>query len=67
MEKYHLDDADFVVAFWVGKRRGGTFNTMRYALKKSKFVFNALNELRPVFKDDRAKGWSPPTVRGNDE
>lgn len=62
-----VDDADFVVAFWVGKRRGGTFNAMQYALKQSKFVFNALDKNRFVFKEDLKKGWTPPFIRGNDE
>jgi len=62
-----VDCADFVVAFWVGKRRGGTFNTMKYALKQSKFVFNGLNELRPVFSESLKLGWTPPTVGKVDE
>jgi uncharacterized phage-like protein YoqJ len=58
-----VDNANFVVAFWVGKRRGGTYNAMKYGLKSSKFVFNALDDLRPLFKEDLKKGWTPPTVR----
>jgi uncharacterized phage-like protein YoqJ len=58
-----VDDASFVVAFWVGKKRGATYNCMKYSLKQSKFVFNALNGLRPVFKNELFKGWTPPTVR----
>ncbi len=74
--KYHerdrlmVDEADFVVAFWVGRRRGGTFETMKYALSKSKFVLNALDGLRPVFRGDLEAGWTPPHLReekGNDE
>ena len=57
-----VDNSAFVVAFWVGKKQGGTFNCMNYALKQSKFVFNALNELRPVFNEDLRKGWTPPTI-----
>ena len=70
--KYHerdrlmVDDAGFVVAFWVGRRRGGTFETMKYALSKSKFVFNALDGLRPVFKQDLETGWIPPHLRKGD-
>jgi uncharacterized phage-like protein YoqJ len=71
--KYHerdrlmVDDADFVVAFWVGRRRGGTFETMRYALSKSKFVLNALDRLRPVFKQDLESGWTPQHLKGESE
>lgn len=57
-----VDDASFVIAFWVGKRRGGTFHAMNYALKNSKFVFNALDGLRPIFKEELKNGWTPPTV-----
>lgn len=55
-----VDNADIVVAFWVGKKKGGTYNTMKYALGQSKFVLNALNSLRPVFSDDLKTGWTPP-------
>jgi hypothetical protein len=58
--KKMVDDASFVVAFWVGKRRGGTFNAMKYALKQSKFVLNAMDGLRYVFAEDLKKGWTPP-------
>jgi uncharacterized phage-like protein YoqJ len=62
--KKMIDAANILVAFWVGKRKGGTYNAMRYALSQSKFVFNALNELRPIFSEDLKTGWSPPTVIG---
>lgn len=58
-----IDEAHFVVAFWVGKRRGGTFNAIKYGLKKSKFVLNALDDLRPLFNEDVKKGWTPPAMR----
>jgi len=67
--KYHerdrlmVDESDFVVAFWVGRRRGGTFETMKYALSKSKFVLNALDGLRPIFREDLDIGWTPPHLR----
>lgn len=61
-----VDDANFVVAFWVGRKYGDTFDTMEYALSQSKFVFNALDNNRPIFKDDLKKGWTPPFLRGDD-
>lgn len=70
--KYHerdqlmVNEADFVVAFWVGRRRGGTFETIKYALSKSKFVFNALNGLRPIFKQDLELGWTPSHLEEGD-
>jgi uncharacterized phage-like protein YoqJ len=72
-DKYHerdrlmVDEADFVVAFWVGRRRGGTFGTMGYALSKSKFVLNAMDRLRPVFRHDLENGWTPPHLKGESE
>jgi uncharacterized phage-like protein YoqJ len=58
-----VDNSNFVVAFWVGKRRGGTYNCIKYALEQSKFVFNALDSLKPIFKDNLRKGWTPPTMK----
>jgi uncharacterized phage-like protein YoqJ len=51
-----ISDSNFVVAFWVGRKTGGTFNSISYALKQSKFVFNALDGLRPIFKENLRKG-----------
>ena len=63
-----IDNANFVISFWVGKRQGQTFDAMNYALEQSKFVFNGLDALRPIFKENLGRGWSPPTVIGyNDE
>jgi hypothetical protein len=57
-----INEASFLIAFWVGKKRGGTFHAMNYALNQSKFVFNALNEMKLVFKEDLNNGWTPPTM-----
>jgi len=62
-----VDESNIVVAFWVGRRQGGTFNTIQYALNQSKFVFNALDNNRPIFKDDLNNGWTPPFLRKNNE
>lgn len=58
-----IDDSDFVVAFWVGKRSGGTFNAIKYALKNSKFVLNAFDELKPIFTENLKNGWTPPEIK----
>lgn len=36
---YMVDNSDYVVT-WFDGRRGGTENTIRYALKKGRYVFN---------------------------
>jgi len=63
--KKMIDAADFLVAFWVGKRRGGTYNAIKYALKQSKFVYNAMNERKLIVEADLKKGWTPPTMKGD--
>ena len=62
-----IDDSNILIAFWVGKRRGGTYNAIKYAINDSKFALNALNELKPVFLEDLIKGWTPPTVNNRED
>lgn len=61
-----INSSDFVVAFWAGKKQGGTFSAIKYALSQSKLVLNALDELRPIFKQDLKLGWTPAHMRGSD-
>lgn len=58
-----VDNSMFLVAFWLGKRRGGTYNCMKYALEKSKFVANGFDDLRLLFSQDLEKGWTPPSAK----
>lgn len=62
-DRMMVDDSDFVVGFWVGRRRGGTFETMKYALKQSKLVFNGMDRLRLLFRHDLEQGWTPPHLK----
>jgi len=57
-----VDNSAFVISFWVGKKRGGTYNTMVYTLRQSKFVLNGMNGLKPIFNEDLENGWTPPTM-----
>lgn len=43
-----IDAAEIVIAFWNGKKKGGTYNAIRYACRatQQKPVYNALNEFR---------------------
>lgn len=66
-DKMMVDNSNILVAFWVGKRQGGTYNTIKYALKQSKFTLNALNELKPIFSEQLKKGWTPQITRENNE
>jgi len=62
-DRMMVDDSDFVVGFWVGRRRGGTFETMKYALKQSKLVHNGMDRLRLLFRHDLEQGWTPPHLK----
>lgn len=43
-----VQHSTYVLAFWTGKRGGGTFNCIQYALEHGYRVYNALDEFRPI-------------------
>lgn len=47
-----VDQADYIFAFWNGKKYGGTYNTVSYARKKGKPVINLYNILRRHAHED---------------
>ena len=51
-DKAMVDDSDFVVAFWDGRKKGGTYITVKYALSKGKLVYNAFNEFKEIKSED---------------
>jgi len=65
--KRMVDDGNLVMAFWTGRRKGGTYHAISYALKQSKLVLNVLDKNRLILKNDLENGWTPPFLRGNDE
>ena len=47
--EYMVDKADIVLAVWNGKKEGGTWNTIKYALSKNKPIsYIMLNEIKPI-------------------
>ena len=54
-----VDNCNIVVAFWLGKRRGGTYNCIKYALKQSKQAFNGLDGLNIICEQNLKEGWTP--------
>jgi hypothetical protein len=50
-----IDDSNFLVCFWIGKKQGKTFDAIKYALKTNKLVLNGLNDLRLVTNKDIKK------------
>lgn len=54
-----LDESDSAIVFWAGKRIGMTFDSISYLLGKSKYVLNAINDLKPILREDLENGWTP--------
>jgi predicted Rossmann-fold nucleotide-binding protein len=54
VKNYHIrdrqivDKSHLIICFWEGRRSGGTYNTIRYALGAGTKVLNAMNELQEV-------------------
>ena len=49
-----VDASDLVMAFWSGKKNGGTYQCLRYALMNAKpprLCYNALNGFLPIRRD----------------
>ena len=36
--EYMIDNSDVLIAIWTGKRYGGTFNAIQYAIRKNKRI-----------------------------
>jgi len=47
-----IDDSNFTVAFWEGRRQGRTYNAIKYALKNNKVVLNGTQNLRLIINRD---------------
>ena len=59
-----VDGADILIAFWSGKREGGTYACLRYALTKAvppRQAWNALADFAPIHLADL--GLPPPRRR----
>lgn len=50
-----VDDSNFVVAFWMGKKQGHTFETIKYALESNKLILNGCKNLRLITNNDLRK------------
>lgn len=62
--KLIVDSSDFVLSFWSGKRKGGTYLTISYALKQNKITLNALDNNSLILNDHLKNGWTPVFLRG---
>jgi hypothetical protein len=54
LESYRrlIDDSNFVICFWVGKKQGKTFEAIKYALSTNKMVLNGLDKLCLLTNED---------------
>jgi len=52
INEHIVDNSNFIIAFWVGKRQGNTFDTIKYAMKKNKLALNGLDDLRLLTNND---------------
>jgi hypothetical protein len=53
--KQLVNDSSFVICFWIGKKQGKTFETIKYALSTNKMVLNGLDGLRMITNQDLKK------------
>ena len=47
-----VDNSNFVICFWIGKRQGKTYNAIRYSLENNKLILNGLNDLKLITNKD---------------
>ncbi|MFA5023363.1 MAG: SLOG family protein [Patescibacteria group bacterium] len=43
-----IQDSNFIIYFWNGKKQGKTFDAIKYALETNKMALNALNDLKLI-------------------
>lgn len=53
--KHLVDDCNFVVYLWSGKKQGLTFSAIKYSLEQNKLSLDAFNELKLITKYDLKK------------
>ena len=46
--EHMVDESNVLVAYWTGKRNGGTWNCIAYAIQKNVPVYNALDSMEKV-------------------
>jgi len=46
--KFLVDDSNFIICYWIGKKQGKTFEAIKYALETNKLVLNGLDDLKLI-------------------
>lgn len=55
VNEHIVDNSNFIIAFWMGKKQGHTFEAIEYALDNNKLVLNAFKDLRLITNNDTRK------------
>lgn len=50
-----VDNSNFVIAFWMGKKQGHTYDAITYALETNKLILNGLKDLKLITNNDVRK------------
>jgi len=47
-----IDNSNFIICFWIGKKQGYTYESIQYALKTNKLILDGLNDLKLITNKD---------------
>ena len=66
-DKLLVNDSNFVVYFWSGKKAGRVYESMIYALNTNKIVLSGTDNLKLITNDDLRKGtkWKTNSITKN--
>lgn len=51
-EQKIIDDSNFTICYWVGKKQGVTYNALSYALRHNKMILDGFHDLKMITKKD---------------
>lgn len=53
--KLLIDESNFTICFWIGKKQGKTYDAIKHAHKSNKLILNGLEELKLITNLDTKK------------
>jgi hypothetical protein len=53
--KFLIEDSNFIICYWIGKKQGKTFDAIKYSLKNNKLALNGLDDLKLLTNTDISK------------
>ena len=51
-DKQMIDESQWVLAFWISKHQGETFQSIQYAVSNGKIVYNGIGRLKLIDSDE---------------